>query len=398
MVVKSGQPKSFGFLRLLFSFVGAGFFAFAPNWALAEGADSSNAAPKFLGVQSCSSSSCHGGAGNNRDQFVVWSKYDYHHARPFATLETARADRIAEVLKTGDPTRSPACTVCHAPLQTVPISQMAKSLPVSDGVTCENCHGPAESWLRGHTRQDWTHENRIHSGMRDLRNLYTRANTCVACHQTLENGIRQAGHPELIFELDGQAVSQPRHWLAVHDKPGPQIWLVGQAVALREISWQLLREKAPEPTLVLQWAALAWVLQTASLADTGLPALAPNSFEPTSARLQEVRAWSDHLAKEAAECSWTPATTKRCVTLLVETRTAFTNRKVPVPLQARRAERLVLALDRLMMGLVDKTVSPMANAGLDALFEDVQSLPDFDPEKFAKDLQQLHANGKLDPK
>jgi hypothetical protein len=398
MIGKSGQPKRHGLLRLLFALVAPGLFAFAPNLAIAAGGDSSEPVSKFLGVQSCSSSSCHGGAGNNRDQFVVWSKYDYHHARPFATLETARADRIAEVLKAGDPTRSPACTVCHAPLQTVPISQMARSLPVGDGVTCENCHGPAESWLRGHTRHDWTHENRIQSGMRDLRNLYVRANTCVACHQTLENDIRQAGHPELIFELDGQAVSQPRHWLGVHDKPGPQIWMVGQAVALREMSWQLLREKSPEPTLVLRWAAVAWILQTTITADTKLPALAPSFLEPTSARLEEVRAWSDHLAKEAAEFSWTPATTKRCLTLLLESRNAFASRTVPVPLQARRAERLVLALDRLMLGLVSKTASPPANAELDALFEDVQSLPDFDPEKFAKDLQQLNASSKLDPK
>src|ERR1041385_6067869 len=38
--------------------------------------------PRFLGPQSCSSSSCHGGAGENRDQYLVWSKYDFHHARP----------------------------------------------------------------------------------------------------------------------------------------------------------------------------------------------------------------------------------------------------------------------------------------------------------------------------
>jgi hypothetical protein len=174
--------------------------------------------------------------------------------------------------------------------------------------------------------------------------------------------------------------------------------MVGQAVALREMSWQLSREKGPEPTLAMRWAALAWVLQTATSAETQLPALAPGSFEPTSARLEEVRAWSDHLAKEAAELSWAPGTTKRILTLLLETRNAFASRTVPVPLQARRAERLVLALDRLMLGLVDKSASPLVNAVLDALFEDVQSLPEFAPEKFAKDLQQLHASGKLDPK
>lgn len=41
--------------------------------------------------------------------------------------------------------------------------------------------------------------------MRDLRNLYARANACVACHQNVDPEILKAGHPELVFELDRQS-------------------------------------------------------------------------------------------------------------------------------------------------------------------------------------------------
>src|SRR5262245_48897588 len=71
--------------------------------------------PSFLGARSCSSTSCHGGAGNNKEQYTIWLKSDFHHTRPYATLETPRAERLAQVLKIGNPLQSSACTTCHAP-------------------------------------------------------------------------------------------------------------------------------------------------------------------------------------------------------------------------------------------------------------------------------------------
>src|SRR5665213_4200704 len=75
--------------------------------------------------------------------------------------------------------------------------------------------------------------------MRDLQNLYVRANVCGAGHQNVDADILKAGHPELMFELDGQSVAEPKHWSAEKNGNGAQAWLVGQAVALREMSWQL---------------------------------------------------------------------------------------------------------------------------------------------------------------
>ena len=365
------------------------FFAHAVRgWA--SNADPDVASPKFLGAQSCSSSSCHGGAGSNRNQYLIWSTRDFHHLRPYATLETARSERIAEVLRIGNPSQNHRCTVCHAPYQTVPTVQLRQEAKISEGVSCENCHGPAESWLRAHTRPDWSREDRVHAGMRDLKNLYVRANTCVACHQNVDSDLQQAGHPELIFELDGQAVSQPRHGRRSMDKPGPQIWLVGQAVALREMSWQLAREKSPSDKLADRAAGLFWLVQAASKAEVQWPQIEPNAFAPGADQMQKIQLWSDQFAKGVSEFRWSEELTRKCLSLLAGTGGAFGETRIPAPLHARRAERLVLGLDRLVTGLGNAAADPALSRALDRLFDAAQSLPDFDPNKFADNLNEFH--------
>src|SRR6266850_7560302 len=102
-------------------------FGFVDARALwASDADSNAQSSKFLGAQGCSSSSCHGGAENNRNQYLVWSTRDFHHLRPYATLETARSERIAEVLRIGNPAQNQRCTVCHAPFHTVRAGQLSQ--------------------------------------------------------------------------------------------------------------------------------------------------------------------------------------------------------------------------------------------------------------------------------
>ena len=64
--------------------------------------------------------------------------------------------------------------------------------------------------------------DRTAAGMRDLQNLYVRANICVACHQNVDADILKAGHPELIFELDGKSVAEPKHWSAEKNGNGAQ--------------------------------------------------------------------------------------------------------------------------------------------------------------------------------
>src|ERR1700722_102686 len=178
-----------------------------------------------LGANTCSSSGCHGGGGDRRDQYVVWSQRDVH-SRSYATLTTARSARMAEALSIPNPAASPRCVVCHAPLAGADSAGLGSGVDPAEGVSCGSCHGIPAGWIRGHTRPDWTHADRVAAGMRELKDLYGRANTCVACHQNLDPAIVAVGHhPALIFELDGQTQDEPKHWRDY--QAGAQAWFVG---------------------------------------------------------------------------------------------------------------------------------------------------------------------------
>jgi hypothetical protein len=341
--------------------------------AAAYGADSP---VKFLGANSCASSSCHGGGGGHQNQSLIWSLKDFHSQRPFATLGTARSKQIADTLGIKDPSADARCTVCHAPLQEVPEALRGENFKISEGVSCESCHGPAENWLRSHTRTDYTRADRTAAGMRDLQNLYIRANTCVACHQNVDADILEAGHPELIFELDGQSVAEPKHWSAEKNGNGAQAWLVGQAVALREMSWQAKRENQPG----LRADGLLPIIFRANQIDPRLPALPDNLT---------IEQWSDQVAKSAANLDWSDVLTKKYLSALANDGAAFRDSSISQALQARRAERLVLALDRLVAALPELKKNEPVQSALNQLFKLAQSIPDFDPKQFAAALEEF---------
>ncbi|MEJ0088177.1 MAG: multiheme c-type cytochrome [Limisphaerales bacterium] len=348
-----------------------------------RGAD---AAAKFLGANSCAS--CHGG-GQTQNQFLIWSLKDFHSHRPAATLTTARSKQIADALAIKDATADTRCTSCHAPLHEVPENLRGENFKVSEGVSCESCHGPAENWLRSHTRKDYTRADRTASGMRDLQNLYVRANTCVACHQNVDSDILRAGHPELIFELDGQTVAEPKHWIETTNWNGAQAWLVGQAVALRELSWQLtkqhpfmeLSQRMTETNLLEHIYALSWLLSKA----TG-EQLSPTTMMEDFESYQRT---ADKLAQEKSAVIWSEQTTRECLTRLANLTPSFSDSHIRQSLQARRAERLVLALDRLVTALPEFKNNEPVQSSLNQLFKLAQSIPDFDPKQFAEALEKF---------
>lgn len=281
------------------------------------------------------------------------------------------------------------CTSCHAPSHEVPEAQRDKAFRISEGVSCESCHGPAESWLRSHTRSDWTHADRVFAGMRDLKSLYVRANTCVACHQTVATPLLKAGHPELIFELDGQCVSQPRHWREKTNWNGAQAWLIGQAVALREMSWQLSRETEPDKTLMARWSALLWLLQKLEGLDREFPALGKIPAEAASQNFLATLKASDDLAQRVSTAQWTDEMSRKALKTLASTSNDFRQPGTAIQLHARRAERLVLALDRLFVSCRSALPASPAEVNLNRLFRQVQSLPEFNSPEFADALNQI---------
>jgi hypothetical protein len=220
--------------------------------------------------------------------------------------------------------------------------------------------------------------------MRDLKNLYVRANTCAACHQTVALPLIKAGHPELIFELDGQSVSEPKHWREGTNWNGARAWLIGQASALREMSWQLSQSPEKDARLAARCDALLWLLQKLDQTPEA-PAELKALGRASPGNYPALQSGADRLARRTAEMAWSEKTTAAMLQTLANSGVDFHQKEVSQPQQARRAERLVLALDRLA---ADK---PRSSAGgqLNELFRLSQSIPDFDPARFATALDSF---------
>jgi hypothetical protein len=351
--------------------------------------------PKFIGATSCSSSLCHGGGSEARDAFTIWNKSD-PHKHSFADLAGPRAARIAQGLELAAGPGSTRCTVCHAPLWTVPEERLASTVDAKqEGVSCESCHGPAQNWLRSHTRRDFTHADNVETGVRDLNSLYVRANTCVACHQVLDPELLVAGHPPLIFELDAQTVAEPRHWVDRGDYFGPQAWLVGQSTALREASWSLSKSAEPPPEAREQWRALVWLIQRTTQAYGGdLPKFdVPDADDYSPGNVARAQKVGDELARAGAHLDWSRASTRRCLEALAATHKEFVpvaGGEATLALQCR-AQRLVLALARLVAPLQAQDDAGWHNASmeLDKLFQLADARAAFDGSAFSEQLQHF---------
>jgi len=200
---------------------------------------------KYTGPGSCASPSCHGGVQARADTSVWQNEYSTwvvkdKHAQAYVALRKPLALRMAKILGRPQPDTDQRCLACHA--LDVAADQRAKTFDIVDGVSCENCHGPASNWLGPHTTQGWTHQQSVAVGMIDLRDLAHRSEGCLACHlgtreKFVDHELIAAGHPDLYFELASFSAVMPRHWKQPVDK---EPWLevrvlaVGQAVQLRE--------------------------------------------------------------------------------------------------------------------------------------------------------------------
>jgi len=346
---------------------------------------------QFVGVAGCKSSSCHGGAGEKRSQCLTWLQKDFH-ARSYAILTNARSARIAETLGLPVAQESNRCTVCHSPFQPVAATRLEPTAHPDEGVSCESCHGAAESWLRGHTRKDWNYAMRVTAGMRDLKSFYVRANTCVACHQNLDSDIVKAGHPELTFELDGQSVAEPKHWRDDDPSSGLRAWLVGQAVALREISWALSKNEAPDAEATAKWKGLAWLLAKATAQQTDLPRIDQPTGATSPAVFSSAQEQADLLARRAAESRLSNDFAQQLLRELAATDSEFViSKETSHDLLFRRAQRLVLALDRLSNAVSSEPPGTAKNPALTQLFDDVRSRADFQAPRFVEHVRNFRA-------
>jgi len=216
---------------------------------------------RYSGPGSCAASNCHGSVSPRtatsikQNEYSIWAAQD-KHSRAFSVLSNATSVRIGKILKLStSPSQADKCRVCHT--LNVSTNLRAQTFQGDEGVSCENCHGPAVGWLGPHTTRGWTREQSVKLGQYDTRDLITRSERCLSCHvgtpeKRVDHQMIAAGHPDLTFELDTFSAVMPRHWKFPSDNDpwaGVQEWGIGQAVQLREALNRLNRsaEKGPWP-------------------------------------------------------------------------------------------------------------------------------------------------------
>jgi hypothetical protein len=162
------------------------------------------------------------------------------HAQAYAVLSNPTSVRIARILGLPSASTAPRCLGCHS--LNPEASERARTFDTSDGVSCESCHGPASNWLGPHTTKDWTHQQSVDAGMKDLRDLTRRTEQCLTCHlgtaeKKVDHELIAAGHPDLYFELASFSAVMPRHWKPkANQDPWQEVreLATGQATQLRE--------------------------------------------------------------------------------------------------------------------------------------------------------------------
>jgi Cytochrome c554 and c-prime len=222
---------------------------------------------KYIGPGSCAATSCHGSvkpiAGSRilQDEYSTWIIQD-KHSRAYQALTGDVGERMARILKLGAKAEEVSkCLTCHA--LNPPQEQRGRAFEISEGVSCESCHGPASGWLGPHTTRSWAHEKSVALGMHDTRNVIHRTEKCLECHLGMKNKFVDhemiaAGHPDLYFELDSFSAVMPRHWKSPREsEPGKPVedaawvgvreWSAGQAVQLRaameRLAWRARNER-----------------------------------------------------------------------------------------------------------------------------------------------------------
>jgi hypothetical protein len=207
----------------------------------------------YLGVSSCASAACHGGPNTSpskwQSSYTVWVTKD-RHSKAYSVLWQPRSRDIvrllagADALQPPEPWNDARCLACHS------LHGGSADLGiVSDGVSCEACHGAASHWLVPHTTAAWgklpnDKKYAARFGMQNTKDLIRRAEMCIGCHVgqvgtgdgsrgDVTHELIAAGHPRLAFEFSAYMANMPVHWdPAAHAaKSEASAWVVGQALS-----------------------------------------------------------------------------------------------------------------------------------------------------------------------
>lgn len=233
--------------------IGSGFESL-PGGASASpmAAPGAPASGRFLGAGSCASAGCHGGNGSHgveRSEYSIWIERD-RHANAYSVLFGIKSQQIARNLNIPAAEKEASCLACHALEAPAEKRVISHDVLLSDGVSCEACHGAAENWLQAHVLPSWKRLSPISksatgfiSGRHDL---LRRTEQCADCHvggpgRDVNHDLIAAGHPRLNFESAAFFAKMPRHWVGRLDEA--RLWAVGRVVTA-EKSLELLSARA----------------------------------------------------------------------------------------------------------------------------------------------------------
>ena len=206
-----------------------------------------------LGVAACAGP-CHArqpalgiteGEALRGSEVNVWQDRDSirgRHSQAFRSLLSARGREMGARLGLGDASKAPECLSCHsdaAPLR-------GERFQVSDGVSCEACHGGAETWISSHYAPRATHASNVSLGLYPTDDPVSRVRLCATCHigtsrkdQFASHAMMAAGHPRLVLETELFTSLQAHHFEDsdyLSRKPSAsraKVWAIGQAVSMQ---------------------------------------------------------------------------------------------------------------------------------------------------------------------
>lgn len=279
---------------------------------------------KFDGAGACNNADCHGAAMPSDDyvpsadghpetpgkdkwytdkrpkcEFSIWKAKD-QHAKAYKALKKPDVKKnpkwgeIAKNMGIAKAEDDVKCLNCHA--LSVPDAKQGKAFDITEGVTCDSCHGPTSKILDPHKAAGFIwdlraqyksetpagHEAMLKAeGSYDTRQPIARAEKCVNCHLAIDADMVKAGHPQPSFELDYYSALENKHWREEDGYFHTKLWVSGQLVCVRDAMQQLAARaaaKAPADAVkdaaeqaMSHYAVFSQILATKALAgDAGL--------------------------------------------------------------------------------------------------------------------------------
>mgnify|MGYP000324334308 CR=1 FL=1 len=128
----------------------------------------------YVGAGKCKM--CHKSEKRGK-QYILWEQSN--HSQSFSALTSDKAAQRAQEAGVTNPTESPQCLKCHAPL-----AEKAAELK-EEGVTCEVCHGPGSAYRKLSIMKDKAEA--IKNGLKIYDSPEAIKAHCLQCHENAHN-------------------------------------------------------------------------------------------------------------------------------------------------------------------------------------------------------------------